>query len=291
MRAWLTLLLSGFVSVALWAAPIRVVFPRPETDIDVRDRYAYDLLQEALEHTRKDFGEYVLVRSSSPINRLRSVLALNDPNGEVNVINVPTSVSYEQALRPIRIPIDKGLLGYRLLLIRDKDQPRFDAIRNLDQLRQLRAGLQENWTITDVWRQAGFKVVTSSDYEPLFSMLSYGRFDYFLRGVDEIMPEWQGHHDKLPSLKIEQSLLVYLPLPRYFFTGRTQEGERLGQRIEAGLQRMRQDGRFEQMFQTYQSELLRGLKLQGRRVLRLENPNLPAETPLNDPSLWYSPLN
>lgn len=291
MRAWITLLLSSLVSVSLWAAPLRVVFPRPETDIDVRDRYAFDLLQEALERTRKDYGEYVLVRSSSPINRLRSVLALNDPAGEVNVINVPTSVSYEQALRPIRIPTDKGLLGYRLLLIRDKDQGRFEGIRNLDQLRQLRAGLQENWAITDVWRQSGFKVVTSSEYEPLFSMLSYGRFDYFLRGVDEIMPEWQSHHDKLPSLQIERGLLIYLPLPRYFFTGRTPEGEKLGQRIEAGLQRLRQDGRFEQMFQVYQSELLKGLKLQGRRVLRLENPNLPAETPLNDSSLWYSPLN
>ena len=54
--------------------------------------------------------------------------------GSLSVFWISTSEDLEQAFQPIRIPIYKGLLGYRIFLIRKEDQARFSSVRNLTDL-------------------------------------------------------------------------------------------------------------------------------------------------------------
>ena len=100
-----------------------------------------------------------------------------------------TSIARENALRPIRIPLDKGLTGYRLFLIKADTQAWTDPVRTLPQLQTLSIGQGATWVDSDILRANGFRVVTAPTYELLLPMLDSGRFDLFSRGVNEISHE------------------------------------------------------------------------------------------------------
>ena len=117
-------------------------------------------------------------------------------------------------------------------------------------------------------------------------MLSAGRFDLFSRGVNEIWRELEDGKARNPGLVIEKNLLLYYPLPRYFFFARTPEGEKLAKRVEDGLRELIRKGAFERRYQAFKTATLADLNLSGRRVFRIQNPTLSEETPLDDKRLW-----
>jgi hypothetical protein len=267
------------------AQPMRYVYPPPESGADVRLNYYWELLQSALDETQPKWGPYVLVPSTKIMNAGRAEILLATSN-DISVMARTTSLTREQVLRPIRIPLDKGLTGYRLFLIKAGTQPRLDAVRSVDQLQAFSIGQGATWVDTDILRSEGFTVVPSPTYESLLPMLESNRFDLFSRGVNEISHEFAIGVKQYPTLAIENKLLLYYPLPRYFFFPRTAEGERLAQRAEEGLRMLIKNGKFEKRYQTFKKAILNDLNLSGRRVFKLGNRYLPADTPLGERELW-----
>ena len=85
----------------------------------------------------------------------------------------------EERLIPVRIPVDKDLGGYCVLLVRREDRHRFEGVRSVSDLRRFKIGLGYGWIDVDILRANGFEVVTGSSYEGLFEMLVHRRFDGF----------------------------------------------------------------------------------------------------------------
>jgi hypothetical protein len=83
--------------------------------------------------------------------------------------------------------------------------------------------------------------------------------------------------------------MIHYPLPIYFWFARNPQGDKLAERLEEGLRAMIADGAYDSIFWKYNRTALQGLGLPRRRVLRLDNPLLPPDTPLNDARLWLSP--
>ncbi|GEM_PF-5787064 len=52
---------------------------------------------------------------------------------------------------------------------------------------------------------------------------------------------------------------------------------------------MMKDGSFDAIFMKYNRRSTIKANLKNRRIIRLVNPDLPKDTPLNDPSLWFDP--
>jgi membrane-bound lytic murein transglycosylase MltF len=71
------------------------------------------------------------------------------------------------------------------------------------------------------------------------------------------------------------------------FTSRARSG--LAASIERGLEAMVADGSFDVLFQQYHGETLKRAGLDRRRVIELENPDLPPQTPFHRVELWYRP--
>ncbi|MBI3146437.1 MAG: amino acid ABC transporter substrate-binding protein, partial [Pseudogulbenkiania sp.] len=188
----------------------------------------------------------------------------------------------------VRIPIEKGLLGYRVALISQDRQPAIDRVRTLADLRKLTIGQGIGWGDTDLYRYNGVKVF-EANYNSLFSMVSSGRFDLFPRGVGEVFAEYDAYSGRHPKLAIEKNLVLYYPWPYYFFFNR-KTGAPLANRVEEGLRMMIRDGSFDTWFQNHYGAAIRRANLAGRRIIRLENPSLPEATPLDDASLWYKPV-
>jgi len=196
---------------------------------------------------------------------------------------------YEKQLLPVYFPLDKGLLGYRVFLIRSETQARLESVKGLGDLRQHSIGQGLNWGDVTILRKAGLTVVEGTSYEGLFAMLAAGRFELFSRGAVEIGEELARQKSNHPELMIERNLLLYYPLTRYFYVRRSPEGEALARRISTGLERMLSDGSFDKMFQTFKAPFEGEIGFRNRLLIEIDNPLQTPETPRNRPELWFDP--
>jgi len=267
--------------------PMQVVYPRPESEHDSRYLYDWEVLRTALEKTRGKFGPYELRQARQFMSPAR-VTAEAAGAGSINVFVRATSTQLEQQFRPVRIPVDRGLIGYRLLLVRYDDLQRFAEVQSLDQLRRFSIGQGKGWVDVGILQAGGFKVVEGNNYDGLFSMLEVKRFDALSRSVDEALSEYDQLHQRF-GFEVEPGIALYYPLARYFFTRRDAEGEVLANRLEAGLEAMVQDGSLQALFMRYKGPLIKRSALARRRLFRIPNPGLPPQTPLARSELWYRP--
>lgn len=266
---------------------LRFVYPPPEIRGDQRHAYYWDLLAAALEANRGRYGDYELVAYDTPMNFARAATEVESGDrGRVNIVARATNLDLEARLRPVPLPLDKGLLGYRLFLIMPEMQERLDQVRSLDDLRQFSIGQATPWTDVKILEAGGFRLVLANDYEGLFKMLGARRFDLFSRGLNEIHSEWLAQKDNVPGMVIERGLVLHYPMPRYFFVPRTEQGARMAERIEDGLRRLARSGEFERRYQAYKRAMVADLNLAGRRVIRLPNPQLSALAPVGDKFWW-----
>jgi hypothetical protein len=276
---------------AMAQAPTILTYPRPESATDTQYVYDYELLRQALEVTVPTHGLFELKQSREPMNQARAGDEIA-AGGQVNVFARSTAVEHEQRFLPVRIPIDKGLISYRVFLIRGDAQPLFADVASLQALRAYSVGSFPTWVDTQVLRAGGFKVVTGDSYEGLFRMLVAGRFDFFSRSADEAYREYDERRTVLPSMKVEQNLLLYFPTTRFFFVQRSPAGEKLAARIEEGLNIMVKAGSFDSHFLRYKGALLNRAHLKTRKVFRIDNPFMSPETRAlfkARPELWYDP--
>jgi hypothetical protein len=219
----------------------------------------------------------------------RQAFELKNATGKLTVMYLGTMPDFERSLIGIHIPVDRNLGGYCIFLIRKEDQNKFDAIQTLDELRSFRYGLGLGWLDVQILEKNRFKVVTGSSYEGLFEMLINRRFDIFLRAAVEVLDEYDTRNQKLPDMRIEKNLLLYYPLPMYFWFPKTDEGRRLAARAEEGMRQMIADGTYDRIFDEYQGWKIKRLRLRERRIFRIDNPLLGPETPFADKRLWFDP--
>jgi hypothetical protein len=267
--------------------PMTYVYNAPESPGDVRYEYHWEILRSALERTVAAWGPYRLVASDRMPER-RQALELERANGGLTVMYLSTTPELERKLHPIRIPVDRDLGGYCVFLIRSEDRDRFARVQTLDDLRGFTFGLGHGWIDVGILEASGLKVVTGTSYEGLFEMLERGRFDVFLRAATEVLDERQ-RRDWLPGLFVEERLLLFYPLPMYFWFSRTDEGRRLAARAEEGMRAMIADGTYDAIFDRYQRRKILALRLRERVLIRIPNPNLGPETPFADKRLWFDP--
>lgn len=287
--AVLLVVLAGSTSAAVAASKVmRYVYHPPESSLDVRYLYHWEILRTALEKTNAKWGAYEMVPSELMTER-RQAFELKNATGELTVMYLSTTPDFEKNLIPVRIPVDRNLGGYCIFLIRKGEQQRFAGIRSLDQLRAFRYGLGLGWIDVDILRANRFHVVTGSNYEGLFEMLVHRRFDVFLRAAIEVLDEYDNRKKALPELAIEDSIVLYYTLPMYFWFPRTEEGRRLAARAEDGMRRMIADGTYDAIFDKYHRHKIERLRLKQRKIFRIENPFVGPETPLADRKLWFDP--
>lgn len=281
-----TLVMLWFVTIVTSVrAELAVVYPASESDLDRRFDDLTLILRTALEKTEADFGPFEMHAASTPMTSMRysqELMAGRTPN----VIWTSTSLERETFLRPIRIPLRKGLLSYRIALTRAESQPKIDQVHDLEDLAQLSLAQGIGWGDILVFEANGLRVSTS-EYESLFRMIDAGRVDIFPRGIGEVFDEWEMRREVLPNLTIEPNLLLYYPWPYYFFVKK--DNVALAERLETGLLRMIDDGSFDAIFWRFHGESIERARLQERRVIELSNPLLPPDTPLEDSRFWYQP--
>ena len=276
-RLWKALSLGCALLVAS-AAPfpcranetMSFVYHLDDTGRDVRNHYLWRIMRQSLERTRDEFGDYEL-KSAHMMREQGRIYVLEHGFGGINVSVIPDQPGLDQKVIRVPIPADSGILGYRVMLIREGEQARFDRIRTAADLQGIRFGLLESWTSTEIMRAAGLEVVAGTSYEGLFQMLAAGRFDAFDRSIVEIIPEYDVRSKELPGLVIERHLVLRYPMPVYFCFPKSEDGQRRADRLALGLSRMTADGSLKAIFDEELGPYFKRLDLAHRRVIELPN--------------------
>ncbi len=284
----LSCLLSGLLSVVPLkaianpvetkpVAPQLIIFGYPHQIVDPLTLYPIRLLRAALEKSGTPFE---LRASPVPMVQDRSLREIAAGN-QVDVFWSMTSIEREQYLLPVRIPIDKGLFGWRLLLTTEQNQHLTESVQTLAQLKKLLILQGHDWPDTQILKSNQLRVITSNHYRSMFNMISTGRAELFPRSILEV---WKEIELEKHNLRVDPRLSIYYPTALYFFVSKSQP--ELAKRIEQGLNQMIKSSEFEQLFlEEYDAEL-KEAAASKRRVIYLENPFLPKETPLARKELW-----
>lgn len=246
--------------------------------------YRWKLLELALSHTQGPANAPMRLQPfTEDITQNRGMQLLQ--SGAIDVIALGTNAEREARMLPIKIDILRGMVGYRLLVIRGADQARITRMDESTLRKELVFGLNSQWADLPVMRANGLTVETSSSYENLFSMLDAGRFDAFPRGLNEAARELEDRRQSFPKLAVEQSKALFFPYPVYFWVSR--ENPALARRIERGLTAALADGSFRKLFESYHASEIDMLARSKRQVIRLANPLLPPGTPEPDTRWWW----
>ena len=265
LRVLATILVLFSIETAR-AAPVEIGINQ------VRDRSTYmlDLMKVALIYTTDT--QYNFVETDERLSKNaehEAALA-----GKIGVFWGGTSEDQESDFIPVRVDGYRGLMSLRFFIIREGDQPRFSAIRNIEDLRRIKLGQGRSWKDAEILEASGLTVERATKKEGLFYMLDGGRFDAFPRGATEAWSEADAHQEL--NLTVEKNLVVKYPLPTYFFVHKGHE--KLARDIQYGLDRALEDGTFDRFF--YGNERVKAFlseaNLEDRRVIEIKNPFLPA---------------
>lgn len=247
--------------------------------------YRWKLLELALAHTSDGAAPTQLIPYPEEVTQNRGVQLLQ--SGAIDVIALGTSAERESQMLPIRIDILRGIVGFRIFVIRATDQARIADLDEPALRKQLTFGLNSQWADVPVMRANGFTVETSTSYENLFSMLAAKRFDAFPRGLNEAARELEDRKSHFPQLAVEQTKALFFPFPIYFWVNK--DDKTLAQRIERGLTLALADGSFRKLFESYHAKEIATLAKEKRQVIRLRNPTLPPGNPEPDTHWWWRP--
>jgi len=248
------------------ATPLEVVYPHYQEGMG-RHEFALKVLTLALEKSGQPF-QLKMSDIEAPQSRFERLLA---EGSGISVMWAGTTPQLETELQPIRIPIYRGLLGYRISLIHRDKQNLFDHISGLEDLAALSAGQGIGWGDVRILREAGL-TVEEHRYDTLLQMLNHGRLDYFPRGINEVFLEHDLQRFQYANLEIEQKLLIYYPLYLYFFVAPGDQA--LAGHIEEGFKTAYRDGSFLALFESdiQIQRFLNDARLHQRRLISIANP-------------------
>lgn len=269
----------------LYGKDFIVSYRGPESNTDIRFEYPLAIIRASLDATVKEYGSYKLI----PVFRLNNKRA-QAPDYVSTLDNflfdAAISSEREAVLQSIKIPTSKGIFGYRVFIINKKDQPIFDKITSIEDLKKISFGQNDSWLDYLILKDAGFNVIAGNNYDGLFSMLAGGRFQAFPRGINEAYKEVEQKKKEFPELTVEKNICLYYPLPRYFYTSKN--NKLLIERMTKGMEIIIANGTFDKIWTKYNIQSINQSELKKRKIFYIENKYLPPDILKNTKKYMYN---
>ncbi|WP_026193585.1 transporter substrate-binding domain-containing protein [Teredinibacter turnerae] len=274
-------LLFGLEQSALGAEPVVVTYPKLDGGKAYNNRLAYfeSLLALALESSDLPFvlKPYGLPMSNADRNRQNLQQRVYD------VAWIHTTPALEGSLTAVKIPLMKGLIGWRLMFVRAEDVAAFQQVESVEDLRNLVAGQGYDYPDNSILTAAGLELRTGLHRDNVVQMLLKNRVDYFPRSITEIYDEWSLLGE--PGLAIEQHLVLRYPSAFYFFVRRGDE--QLATALTKGLRTAHENGSFDALFMKHFGEYIRHSNLERRKVISIPYPRLDERVEQDKDGYWY----
>lgn len=266
------------------AKDIRIV--GPQSVEDVSQQYFYDLLELALEQNSSEKLNYNLKKMTfETLTHGRTIHLL--AADMIDVFWTGTTPEREQQFIPIRIPLLRGLLGYRVSIVK-KEHKNALAKMTVSELKQELACQGEHWPDTNILKHNGFSVLAVTRFDLMFKMLNADRCKYFPRALYEGYGELAVAQQSMPELTMLDSTILHYPFAIYFFVNL--KNAALAQVIEQGLESAISNGDFHKFMMNHSltEHLFPLSQWQEKHIITLDNPLLPANTDLTNKRYWIT---
>jgi hypothetical protein len=263
------------------AEVIEAVYPRmPERPTDA---YPFQLLKAALEASGRP---HVLRLTDGPLPSMRAFRQLT--KGGFNVMDTGAAPKMARGARILPFPLDLGLSGYRLLLVRRDRLAALQGVSRFGDVQPLRFGQGPDWIDAHILRAAGLQVV-EAEFMALFRMLEAGRFDAFPLGADEAALLLERFQGLAPSVVLLDSWCLHYRFARVFVVRADQTA--LFDALQLGLSRIFADGRARAILgrDAQIGPLVGGQRRLPPRVFELANPEWTAPFQVIPESLFLKP--
>jgi hypothetical protein len=240
-----------------------------------RQGYETALLKACLKATNEEYG-HVNIRVDNTDYPCADDEANIFASGADILVTVAGNVKFkDKQKKVIPQPITKGLLGYRLLLVRDESLATFAQIKRPQQLQALSIGIPQTWADADLFRHNQYQVIEKGSLDDLFLLLKAGVFDYVALGVNEIEEIFTQRVVLTGGNSIEPTLMLYYPFPLVFYVNPCHSV--LAERIDKGLKLIITSGEHDSLFRHHHGDVAQRLNLRNRNIFNLTNPILPTD--------------
>ncbi|TQF66844.1 hypothetical protein [Pseudoalteromonas luteoviolacea] len=199
-----------------------------------------------------------------------------------------TNHQRESELGVVRIPLNKGLLGYRVFTIHKDNEQFFSEIKSIKSLKNISMCQGQHWPDTDIMLAAGLSITTNVIYENMFKQVYAGRCKAFPRGINEAFSEVASRNKIMPDLMVFDDLILHYRFPMYFFTHK--DNKQLINDLKSGLTLALKDGSFDHYMKTHPAtkHLFPLSQWDNKTILTINNPFLSQSTPTDNKELWIT---
>lgn len=250
------------------AATDQVILRRVPGIIATPENYTMLVLKEALEATIPDYGPYSLKYADREMTRQRTFNEMQI--GErVNVADTPVTAGWSEKFIRVPIPVQRGILSYRLFMVTSKNADLLAKVETLEDLKKIRQGSGNQWAITRALKEHKFNIIEATTKESLLNMLGAGRFDIYGRGINEIFGELSAHSKTHPNIVLDKHIALYSYLPTYFHVSPNQG--RIAERIDIGLRKINAIGLHEKLFLQHHKNFINAAALDKRKIFILRS--------------------
>ncbi len=253
-------------------AELVITLPSAPKTISTYQYYYNELVILALEKTRTELGDYRIEMLPLWSWDHQRVLAAAVSDSYPNIV---VGVSYEDKLTDsgsltyIDFPIDGGIVGQRVCFVNPAIKEQLKKLSSLSEFSKYKFAHGLGWADTTILRHNGLNVVEVRDMESIYKMVSVGRLDFYCKGANQLLTEYEEFRKSMNLIYDESFVLVY-PLPRFFYlniNSKLAKG-----RIEEGLKIAYKDGSFKALWLKFYKESVVFSQLGKRKVFHLDNP-------------------
>ncbi len=174
----------------------------------------------------------------------------------------------------IPVPLDRGILSYRLNILLEKQK---DILANVYEPKDLYTfviGQNEGWMDVEIYRAAGIptKEVRNWSDGQFAEQMEAGFIDLFPLGLEETMTFFLPHFRKTyPQLTVDEHILVRYPWFRFVWVSPSPDADELYDALVRGFNAIVQDGTFLSIWNRYRTEP-NAKFFTSRRIIDVENP-------------------
>ncbi|MFT4806719.1 MAG: hypothetical protein ACI9LX_000033 [Paraglaciecola sp.] len=211
----------------------------PQKASDASHDYFVSILKMALEKSNSTSAITVIPHSGQGL-----VLKLLATSDLYDVVWTGVSKEKDVLLYRVPIPLFKGGLGLRGLVIRKDAKDTFKTISDTVELSQYIACQGRHWPDADILKHAGLTVQLVSNFDSMLQMLELKRCDYLPLSIFEGRAELAAVKDRFPMLMFNEKLIISYPISMNFYVKKS--NVELAVVLEEGLQKLMETGEFEQ---------------------------------------------
>lgn len=160
----------------------------------------------------------------------------------------------EGQLRMIPVPLDRGLLGYRINILLSSKRDMLANVRTTADLARFTIGQNEGWMDVDIYRAAGIptREVKQWGNGEFAAQMEAGFLDLFPLGLEETLSYFMPHFEQhAPQLTTDPYILVRYPWFRFVWVSPKADADALYEALQRGFDRIVENGNFMKVWRQY----------------------------------------